>query len=120
MKILLHMSTFNFHKKTFSLIANAKAGTVNRDTVFEFEQDGTLVTADYYGGTVIYGKIIGQLTRKNRMEMRYQCLTSTNELQAGKATAKISLNPLGKIKLSLNWQWLDGNMEKGTSEYIEN
>lgn len=114
------MSVFNFHNKTFSLIANAKSGTVNKDTIFQFQQEGTLITADYQGGTIKYGKIIGQLKGKDRLEMRYQCLTSTNELKAGMGVAKISLSAKGKIKLALNWQWLDGNKEKGTSEYIEN
>ena len=51
--------------------------------------------------------------------MLYQCLTTSNELKAGKALAKISETPQGKIKLSLNWEWLTGEHQKGQSEYIE-
>jgi hypothetical protein len=51
--------------------------------------------------------------------MLYQCLTTANELKAGKAQAKISFTSEGKIKLHLNWEWLTDVIEKGESEYIE-
>lgn len=51
--------------------------------------------------------------------MLYQCLTTENELKAGKAIAKISTTKNGKLKLSLQWQWLNEVGDKGVSEYIE-
>lgn len=113
------MSKFNFNNKTFSLIENTENGKVNSETLFDYKQEGDLVTADYSGGNIIYGKIIGHL-KDNSINMLYQCLTATNELKAGKAIAKISLTENKKIKLKLNWQWLDGPNETGTSEYLEN
>ena len=77
-----------------------------------------MVTADYSGGSVIYGKIIAVL-KNMQLDMRYQCLTSTNQLKAGKAIAHISFSENGKIKLKLDWEWLDGSNDKGTSEYIQ-
>ena len=51
--------------------------------------------------------------------MLYQCLTVDNELKAGKALAKIRLTENGKIKLTLDWEWLDEENAKGRSEYLE-
>lgn len=51
--------------------------------------------------------------------MLYQCLTTDNQLKAGKALAQIVILQNGKMKLSLNWEWLTDGNEKGTSEYIE-
>jgi hypothetical protein len=51
--------------------------------------------------------------------MIYQCVTSENELKAGKAIAKVSYIKDNKIHLKLNWQWLNENKEKGVSEYLE-
>ncbi len=78
-----------------------------------------MVTADYYGGNIIYGKIIAQL-RDDKLHMLYQCLTMDNELKAGKALAQVGFNENNKIKLKLNWEWLEDNQEKGVSEYVEN
>jgi len=112
------MSAFNFNNKTFSLIENSENGTVNSETLFHYKQEGNLVTADYYGGSIKYGKIIAHLSNKT-LDMLYQCITTENELKAGKAIAKISLTDNKKIKLALNWEWLGNKNEGGISEYIE-
>jgi hypothetical protein len=112
------MSKFDFNNKRFALIQNSESGQVNSDTVFEYKQQDNLVTADYYGGTVKYGKIIADL-KENELNMLYQCLTIDNQLKAGKAIAKISMTDEGKIKLNLNWEWLTNGNENGISEYIE-
>lgn len=117
-KSLKNMSKFNFKNKKFALIQNSDNGQVNTETVFNYNQDGNLVTADYFGGTIKYGKIIAEL-KDNELNMLYQCLTTDNELKAGKALAQISLTENDKIKLSLDWEWLTNGSEKGNSEYIE-
>lgn len=112
------MRKFNFDNKRFALIQNSESGQVNSETVFEYKQNDNLVTADYCGGSIKYGKIIAVL-KGDELNMLYQCLTTDNQLKAGKAMAKISLSDIGKIKLSLKWEWLTEGDEKGTSEYTE-
>ncbi|WP_411029130.1 hypothetical protein [Spongiimicrobium sp. 3-5] len=113
------MKAINFKGKTFSLLDNSKNGTASEHTVFKYDQEGDLVTADYFGGSVRYGKIIAKL-EDNTLQMLYQCITVENELKAGKASAKISVVENNKLLLKLNWAWLNGKKEKGTSHYIEN
>lgn len=112
------MTKFNFHNKTFYLIDNSESGKVNADTIFKYKQRENVVTADYFGGTIKYGKIIATLDN-DILNMIYQCVTTENELKAGKAIAKISLTKENKILLKLDWQWLNGDKEKGVSEYLE-
>lgn len=112
------MKKFDFNNKKFVLLENSENGKVNTETIFEYKQNGNLVTADYKGGSIKYGKIIAFL-KNDELDMLYQCLTTENDLKAGKALAKISANEEGKIKLSLDWQWLNNNTEKGKSQYIE-
>jgi hypothetical protein len=112
------MNKFDFNNKRFALIQNSDNGEVNTETVFEYKQDNNLVTADYYGGTIRYGKIIAEL-KGDELNMLYSCLTTSNELKAGKALAKISFNENKKMKLSLDWEWLTNGNQKGKSEYIE-
>jgi hypothetical protein len=108
----------NFNNKTFALLQNTEGGQVNAETVFKYKQKGNLVTADYAGGSVIYGKIIAYL-EGDTLNMLYQCLTTDNQLKAGKALAKITKTTTDKIKLSLEWEWLNDSKTKGHSEYIE-
>ncbi len=107
----------DFNNKVFKLVQNSDHGSASDQTKFIYKQDGNLVTADYYGGEVRYGKIIAEL-KNEKLHMIYQCMTTTNELKTGKALADITLDDKGKIKLKLNWEWLT-SQEKGVSEYIE-
>jgi len=51
--------------------------------------------------------------------MLYQCLTTENQLKAGRATADIVIQDNKKLKLLLDWQWIAGGDSSGQSEYIE-
>ena len=113
------MEKINFNNKRFSLIMNSKNDEVDSETIFEYKQKGDLVTAAYYGGTIKYGKIIA-VYRDNILDMLYQCVTTTNELIAGKAIADILITSKNKVKLKLHWHWLDNENLSGVSEYIEN
>lgn len=112
------MYKLDFNNKKFALVQNSDNGQVNTETVFHYKQDDNLVTADYFGGTIKYGKIIAEL-KENELNMLYQCLTTDNQLKAGKALAQITVTENDKIKLSLNWEWLTNGNEQGKSEYIE-
>ncbi len=105
--------------KTFGLLTNSENGEVSTDTLFYYKQNDNLVTAEYHGGTIKYGKIIAKQNENNTLEMLYQCLTTDGELKAGSAYAKVSKNKEGKIQLDLNWQWLNGDKSSGTSIYLE-
>jgi hypothetical protein len=109
----------NFNNRTFSLVKNSGDGKANGQTVFKYSQKGNLVTADYYGGSIVYGKIIAVMKYKH-LHMQYQCLTTDNELVAGNAVAMISRAHNNKIKLKLYWQWMGKKKGSGISEYIEN
>ena len=112
------MNRFDFNNKRFALILNSDNGQVNTETIFNYKQDDNLVTADYFRGTIKYGKIIAEL-KGDELNMLYQCLTTDNQLKAGKALAKITQTENGKIKLSLDWEWLTNGNDQGKSEYIE-
>lgn len=112
------MTKYNLHNKKFVLLENSSNGQVDSTTIFEYKQNGDLVTADYYGGTIRYGKIVAHM-QGDKLDMLYQCLTDDNELKAGKAVATISSDSDNRIRLSLNWEWLNKDGSKGQSEYVE-
>lgn len=111
------MSRFNFNNKSFKLLDNSSSGKASEKTIFEYQQTENFVTADYSGGEIIYGKIIAKL-EGDQLHMLYNCLTREEELKAGKAIAKVSHTNIGKIKLELNWRWLESD-KKGLSTYVE-
>ncbi len=112
------MSAYNFDHKTFTLLENSAKGSASATTIFKYRQDGNLVTADYQGGAIRYGKIIARLEGE-KLHMLYQCMTEAGDLKAGRAIADISMTADQKIRLQLNWEWLGEEEGKGVSEYVE-
>ena len=113
------MGKIDLNGKKFGLLANSENGEVSTETLFYYEQKGALVTAEYRGGSIRYGKILARQNTDNSLEMLYQCLTDEGELKAGNAFAKVSVNETGQIQLDLKWQWLNGDKTSGTSTYVE-
>lgn len=99
------------------LIQNSESGQVNFVTIFEYKQQENLVTADYYGGTIKYGKIITNL--KDDELYALPMLDDRQSTKSRKSVRNFSLSDTRKIRLSLNWEWLTNDNEKGNSEYIE-
>ena len=113
------MSRVNFNNRKFIPFENSDHGTVTDKTVFEYAQEGDLVTANYSGETVISGKIIAKQLKNGDLEMLYHCLTDENELKAGKAYARVSVLENDRVRMDLNWQWLTGDGASGKSVYLE-
>ena len=113
------MTEVDFNNKTFTLVSNSESGSADNATIFEYKQEKDIVTAIYYGGPIRKGNLIGRLEGR-QLHMHYQCITEQNELKSGRAIARIIFTADEKMKLDLNWEWLNASGEKGNSEYLEN
>ena len=97
---------------------NSVHGAARDGCVFEYRQSENLVTANYRGGGIRHGSIVG-LIDQNQVSMRYCCMNENNEMRSGKAIALVLFAANGKLVLTLEWQWLDAGMESGQSRYQE-
>ena len=88
-------------------------------TRFHFWQDGMVFYADYFGGDVREGHIIGQFTGDMKGEMLYHCLTTDKHLKAGKAVAVFSVMEDNRLAFNLDWEWINGDHSWGSSRYEE-
>jgi len=110
---------FNLHGRKFAPVENSEHGHVNSRTIFRFQQQGHLIVADYSGGGIRAGHIIGHFKAEDRAELRYHCVLDTNALKAGKAIATFSHMENGRMAIDMNWQWLEDLGEAGRSRYEE-
>jgi hypothetical protein len=99
----------NFHGKTFKVLRNdGPEAEVTVDTIFsftQFEREGVvIVTADYAGGGVLAGKLLGVL-QGNTIRHSYVQVNRKGEFHRGQGTDEIELTPAGKIQLIDRWQW---------------
>lgn len=110
--------------RVFIPVENTDNGTVSGQTRFHFWQKGKVIFADYVGGDVAEGHIIGQFTTEDMGELLYHCLTIDGCLKAGQATATFSQMSDGRLAMDIDWEWLttnnpSGNANKGRSRYEE-
>ncbi len=112
-------SIINYNNKIFTSISNTKNGEVNAETTFYYYQDNNVIWANYFGGNIIKGYLIGVSSSNGELDFHYQHINNLYEIKIGKchSTPKILLD--GKIELHENWKWLNGDLSEGTSIIIE-
>ena len=109
----------NLNKRIFKAISNSDSGEVSEDTLFHYYQNENIISAEYSGGQIIKGNLIGKQLNNGDFDFVYQHINFNNEIKIGKCLSKAILQNNGKIKLLEKWQWLCDNMLQGESELIE-
>jgi hypothetical protein len=104
---------------TFRAVANSINGTLNTDTTMTFvSEDEWGILGVYGGGTIRTGSVVASRKGPSTIEMLYQCVTTSGELKAGRATASFSHDSDRRLCMHLDWQWLTGDRSKGASEWV--
>lgn len=105
----------NYNGKTFKPTTNTENGETSNETVFQYKQVGTIVTADYSGGKIVTGHLIGLVNEKGNIAMRYHQVNDKGELMTGSCNSVPEILENGKIRLHENWEWTSGDKSKGQS-----
>ncbi len=105
----------NYNNKTFRPISNSENGETSSETLFEYEQIGSILTSNYKGGKIKYGHLIGLVDVDGTIDMRYHQVNENDELMTGICKSKPEILANGKIRLHESWQWTSGDFSKGNS-----
>ncbi|WP_262103584.1 hypothetical protein [Arthrobacter sp. Marseille-P9274] len=99
--------------KQFAPVANTASGEVGATTVFHYHQDGKVIWAEYSGGAVVRGYLVG--TRSgDRMSFRYSHLNIDLQTASGVCETRIAVLDDGRVQFRETWQW-ESRPEHGTS-----
>jgi hypothetical protein len=99
--------------RTFRSASAVEGGEVDTDTVFRFHQEGEVVYAQYAGGKVRLGFLVGRI-EDDRLEFRYAQLNMTGETSTGHSTDQVEILPDGRVLLHETWEW-ESRPGSGTS-----
>lgn len=105
----------NYNDKKFIPISNSENGEISSETLFHYKQVGNILTAEYSGGKIKYGHLIGLVDHAGNIEMRYHQVNHKDELMTGICISKPEILENGKIRLHENWEWTSGDKSRGTS-----
>lgn len=97
-------STIDLDGRVFAGAGNSPTGQVGGDTRFEYHQDGTVIRAEYDGGEIVRGFLVG--TRDGeRLHFRYVHLDVDGTTASGVCDSRIEVLTDGRIRLHESWAW---------------
>jgi len=108
----------NLNNRKFKALENSENGEISNDTVFHYFQEKDVIWANYAGGNIIKGFLIGKIVGES-LEFNYQHINESMELLTGKCKSQLQINNEGKMKLLEQWQWTCKDFSKGSSVLIE-
>lgn len=106
---------FNYDGKIFRAVQNTRNGDSSMNTLFHYSQKGEILSADYSGGKIVQGCILGKVDKKGNIDMRYIHINDKGELMTGICHSRPEKRPDGRIRLHEEWQWTSGDKSSGFS-----
>ena len=105
----------NYNGRRFVSIENTDNGEVSSKTIFEYKQEGHIVSAIYSGGEIVKGTLIGVVKEDGSLEFRYNHVNTKHEIRGGQCISTPEILSDGRIRLYENWKWLDLEDTEGHS-----
>ncbi len=106
---------FNYNNKEFKPVNQSDNSETSSETVFQYQQKGNILTANYAGGEIVTGHLIGLVDVDGNIDMRYHQINKKGELMTGQCQSQPEILKDGRIRLHETWQWTSGDMSKGES-----
>lgn len=109
----------NYHGKCFVPKIHTENGEADEQTIFVYYQNGNIVWAEYGGGNIERGTLIGTVAQNGELVFNYQHINVNEQIRIGRCKSTPRILDNGKIELVEEWQWLDGDYSVGTSVIVE-
>jgi len=113
------MTPFMLDNRFFTTQSNSGNGEVSSETIFHYHQDADLVYADYSGGEIVKGHLLGKVIDSERLEFVYHHLNRQGEIMTGRCTSYPETGEDGLLRLKEYWQWTCRDFSEGESVIVE-
>lgn len=111
-KTLFDDDEFSLDNRFFTAIENSESGEVSSSTVFNYHQDKNIIWAEYSGGSVVKGFLLGTIDEENNLHFNYQHINEAGESKSGSCDSTPRVVN-GKLRFYEKWKWTMG--ESGES-----
>lgn len=98
---------------------NSENGEVSEQTVFTYHQKGNLLWAEYSGGDIWKGSLLGMVSADGKLDFVYHHINKKKQIKTGKCHSVPTVLENGKIELLEKWEWTSGDCTKGESLLME-
>ncbi|MBR4732564.1 MAG: GNAT family N-acetyltransferase [Lachnospiraceae bacterium] len=114
-----NQTRIDYDGRKFIPMENTENGEVDGNTIFHYHQNGNDFSADYSGGEIKKGYMIGKVSDNGELDFYYEHVNVDDVIRAGKCHSVPRLNNDGKLELHEEWQWLNGDCTSGKSVVVE-
>lgn len=104
--------SFTVEDRFFTAVENSDSGEVSEKTVFAYHQKNNVIWAEYSGGSVVKGFLLGTMDENHNLHFSYQHINTKGQLKSGICDSEPKTEN-GKLRFYEKWKWTDG--ESGTS-----
>jgi hypothetical protein len=91
-------------RKRFASVSNTSSGEVDDSTRFNYRQIDDTIWADYSGGAIVRGYLVGKRSG-DRLDFRYVHLNTSGETASGVCTSRVVVLPDGRVQMHEAWSW---------------
>lgn len=105
--------------RKFKVQSNTDNGEVSVDTIFHYSQNKNIISANYQGGDIVKGSLIGKVVDNKYLDFVYQHINVNGEIMTGVCQSYPDILDSGKMILKEFWQWTCKDNSKGESIIIE-
>lgn len=105
----------NYNNRIFHSKENTPNGEVDARTRFDYHQKGALVWAEYEGGDITQGHLLGTADSEGTIDFCYHHVNLRGEIRAGQCTSTPQLLPDGRLRMVEAWRWFTGDASTGQS-----
>lgn len=95
--------SINYDGKVFCPVLNSNTGEVSSATIFHYHQAEDIFWAEYSGGEIIRGSMIGLTYSDGRLEFNYQHLHKDKAIRVGMCHSQPEILADGRIRLHESW-----------------
>lgn len=99
----MSQKAISLHGLVMNAVETDPCGVISFETIFEFEQVDTFVTAQYKGGKIRQGYLVGNLLA-NKLEFRYCQIQVDGTLDGGSSKCDVLMSG-GLVQIIEHFSW---------------
>ncbi len=109
----------DYNGRKFIPKMNTENGEVSEQTSFIYHQTGNFLWAEYRGGDILKGSMVGTVLNNGELDFVYHHMNQNMQVKTGRCHSVPTILENGKIELSEKWEWTNGDCSKGESLLTE-
>jgi hypothetical protein len=112
------MTPISLDGRCFNVASTAASGVVGTETIFSFRQDGAFISAEYAGGQIRRGYLVGVL-EDAKLTFRYCQIQHDGRLDGGVSECSVNRLPDGRVRIIEGFEWASRPGERGINVFEE-